>query len=80
MWKETIYKPKRRCLITELIDGETIKLECTFHDFGLDIETTYTDDGNYAVASYSTGIVETDGGQVKNIPVENIKFINEEEK
>lgn len=77
MCKETIYKPKRRCIITEWTDGEKEESECTFHEFGFGTEEFEADLGNYAVASYSTAIVETDDGEVKNIPVENVRFIKD---
>ena len=47
------------------------KCMATFHQFGVDYKEFETGPGNY-----STAIVEYENGEVKNVPVELIKFIN----
>ena len=44
-----------------------------FHQFGVDYEEFDSGPGNY-----TTAIVEMPDGTVKNVPVENIKFLDKE--
>lgn len=45
-----------------------------FHQFGINYEELESGSGNY-----TTAIVEMSDGTVKNIPVENIKFLDKSE-
>ncbi len=46
--------------------------EAVFHQFGVDYQEFESGAGNF-----STAIIELPDGTVKNIPVENIKFIGQ---
>ena len=45
--------------------------EADFEAWGVDFEEV-----NDGVGTYSTAIIKLDDGSIKNIPVENIRFIN----
>jgi len=54
------------------VDGKLTRewKEGVFHAFGVNYEEFETGPGNY-----STAIIELPDGTIKNIPVENIKFV-----
>ena len=55
--------------------GKVPKGTAIFHQFGVDYEEFESGPGNF-----STAIIELDDGTVKNVPVRNIAFIDEEAK
>ncbi len=59
-----------RCVWELQVQGEA-----DFHTFGVDYEEFETGAGNF-----STAIIELDDGTIKNVPVEHIKFIKEDEQ
>ena len=67
----------RKVMVREWKFGDGIKPclvdkgEAMFHQFGFDV--IESQDG---VASYSTAIIEWPDGTVKNVPVQNIRFLD----
>lgn len=62
---------KRKVVFTDHLDSKnTGEQEGLFHQFGSNYE-----EHNPGIGNYSTAIIEMENGDVKNIPVEDIRFI-----